>query len=393
LWYPIDGDGGVDYDHPIVPDEDSLPIDPTSTTPPGYDEDQRGKPGGFVGDPDIMDTWATSSLTPQIAGHWDDDADLFSRVFPMDLRPQGPEIIRTWLFSTVVRSHYEHGVLPWDHATINGWILDPDRKKMSKSKGNVITPSALIEEYGSEAVRYWACNGRPGTDTAVDFGVMKIGRRLAVKILNASRFALGFGEDVDVSAITQPIDRSMLAGLSDVVERATSAFERFDYARALEVAEASFWTWTDDYLELVKGRAYSNGAEAASAHAALQLSLSVYLRLFAPFLPFVTEEVWSWWREGSVHRAAWPAQGEFDGLTGDERILAATSEVLTAVRRAKSDAKTSMRTALASLRVSGAEEDLDAIRAAEGDLLEAARGTSVGYEAGDFAVTAVLEDA
>jgi valyl-tRNA synthetase len=393
LWYPIDGDGEVDYEHPIVPDEDSLPIDPASTTPPGYVEDQRGQPGGFVGDPDIMDTWATSSLTPQIAGHWDDDTDLFSRVFPMDLRPQGPEIIRTWLFSTVVRSHYEHDVLPWAHASINGWILDPDRKKMSKSKGNVITPSALIEEYGSEAVRYWACNGRPGTDTAVDFGVMKIGRRLAVKILNASRFALGFGDDVDVSAITQPIDRSMLAGLSEVVERASTAFEKFDYARALEVAEASFWSWTDDYLELVKGRAYSNGAEAASAHAALQLSLSAYLRLFAPFLPFVTEEVWSWWRVGSVHRAAWPTPAEFDGLTGDERVLAATSEVLTAVRRAKSDAKTSMRTALASLHVYGAEEDLEAIKAAEGDLLEAARGTSVGYEFGEFAVTAVLEDA
>jgi len=393
VWYHLDDQGIPHYDRVIVPVEDSLPVDPTSQAPPGFTEEQRGEPGGFMGDRDIMDTWATSSLTPQIAGHWDDDPDLFARVFPMDIRPQGPEIIRTWLFSTLLRSHYEHGVLPWDHATINGWILDPDRKKMSKSKGNVITPSALIDEYGSEAVRYWACNGRPGTDTAVDFGVMKIGRRLAVKILNASRFALGFGEDVDVSAITQPIDRSMLAGLSEVVERATTAFENYDYARALEVAEASFWSWTDDYLELVKGRAYSNGAEAASAHAALQLSLSVYLRLFAPFLPFVTEEVWSWWREGSVHRAVWPTPDEFEGLTGDERILAATSEVLTAVRRAKSDAKTSMRTALSSLRVSGSEDDLAAVKAAEADLLEAARGTSVGYEAGEFAVTAVLEDA
>jgi valyl-tRNA synthetase len=393
LWYPVDSDGGVDYDHPIVPDEDSLPLDPTSSTPPDYDEDQRGKPGGFVGDPDIMDTWATSSLTPQIAGHWDGDPDLFSRVFPMDLRPQGPEIIRTWLFSTVVRSHYEHDVLPWDHATINGWILDPDRKKMSKSKGNVITPSGWIDEYGSEAVRYWACNGRPGTDTAVDFGVMKIGRRLAVKILNASRFALGFGEDVDVSAITQPIDRSMLAGLSEVVDRATSAFEKFDYARALEVAEASFWTWTDDYLELVKGRAYGEGGDSASAHAALQLSLSVYLRLFAPFLPFVTEEVWSWWREGSIHRAPWPSSDEFDGITGDARVLAATSEVLTAVRRAKSDARTSMRTGVASLQVTANGDDIAAVQAAEGDLLEAARGSAVGYEVGEFSVAVVLEDA
>ena len=255
--------GWSTHDHPILPDEGATcRWTRLQTCAPGYEESQRGQPGGFVGDPDIMDTWATSSLTPQIAGHWDDDPDLFARVFPMDLRPQGPEIIRTWLFSTVVRSHYEHDVLPWAMTTINGWVLDPDRKKMSKSKGNVITPHALIEEYGAEAVRYWACNGRPGTDTAVDHGVMKIGRRLATKILNASRFALGFAEDVDSSAITEPLDRSMLAALSEVVSQATSTFDQFDYARALEVIERSFWDWTDDYLELVKGRAYEGGPAA-----------------------------------------------------------------------------------------------------------------------------------
>jgi valyl-tRNA synthetase len=363
-----------------------LPIDPTSDAPPGFDESQRGLPGGFIGDPDIMDTWATSSLTPQIAGHWDDDPDLFGRVFPMDIRPQGPEIIRTWLFSTLLRSYYEHDTLPWSHATINGWILDPDRKKMSKSRGNVVTPIPLIEEYGAEAVRYWACNGRPGTDTAVDFGVMKIGRRLAVKILNASRFALGFGDDVGVSAISQSIDQSMLAGLSEVVTQATAAFDRFDYARALEVTEASFWAWTDDYLELVKGRAYGGGPEAASAHAALQLALGVYLRLFAPFLPFVTEEVWSWWREGSVHRSSWPARSEFQGLVGDVGVLAATSEVLAAVRRAKSDAKTSMRTEVSSLSVTGPRDFLDRVAQAETDLLEAARGVEIEYSDGEIEV-------
>ena len=259
VWYPVGADGTIDHDHPILPDEGNLPVDPTSATPPGYDEAQRGQPEGFIGDPDIMDTWATSSLTPQIAGHWDDDPDLFSRVFPMDLRPQGPEIIRTWLFSTVVRSHYEHDALPWAHTTINGWVLDPDRKKMSKSKGNVVTPHALIEEHGAEAVRYWACNGRPGTDTAVDHGVMKIGRRLATKILNASRFALGFADDVESSVITEALDRSMLATLAEVVEQATDAFDAFDYARALEIVERSFWTWTDDYVELVKSRAYDGG--------------------------------------------------------------------------------------------------------------------------------------
>jgi valyl-tRNA synthetase len=390
VWYPVMPDGEVDYDQPILPAEEDLPIDPTSDSPAGFDESQRGRPGGFVGDPDVMDTWATSSLTPQIAGHWDDDPDLYQRVFPMDLRPQGPEIIRTWLFATLLRSHYEHDDLPWAHATINGWILDPDRKKMSKSRGNVVTPIPLIEEHGAEAVRYWACNGRPGTDTAVDFGVMKIGRRLATKILNASRFALGFGDDVGQVAITEALDRSMLAALADVVSQATDAFESFDYARAMESAERSFWTWTDDYLELVKGRAYEGGEAGESAHAALQLSLSVYLRLFAPFLPFVTEEVWSWWRPGSVHRSQWPKVNELSGFDGDPSVLAVTGSVLTSVRRAKSDAKASMAAEVSSVSVSATAEHLNLIRQAEADLKSAARAAEMAYSEGEFSVESVL---
>lgn len=394
LWYRIDESGELDYDDPILPDDDQLPVDPTSHTPPGYDESQRGRPGGFAGDPDVMDTWATSSLTPQIAGHWLDDPDLWKSVFPMDIRPQGPEIIRTWLFATTVRSHFEHGRLPWHTATINGWILDPDRKKMSKSKGNVVTPLPLIDEYGSEAVRYWACNGRPGVDTAVDFGVMKIGRRLAIKILNASRFALGFSKtDVDASAVTEPLDRAMLAELSEVIESATDAFEEYDYTRALENAERSFWNWTDDYVELVKARAYGEGPEAESAHAALQLALSIYLRLFAPFLPFVTEEVWSWWREGSIHRSPWPTADELDGLTGNTGVLSATSEVLTAVRRAKSDAKVSMRAEVDRVAVTAPGETIAALTQAEPDLMAAARTERILYSPGEFSVETTLADA
>jgi valyl-tRNA synthetase len=392
VWYPVGSDGEIDYDHPILPEEATLPVDPTSEAPPGFDESLRGQPGGFAGDPDVMDTWATSSLTPQIAGHWDDDPDLFERVFPMDVRPQGPEIIRTWLFATLLRSHYEHGEIPWANATINGWILDPDRKKMSKSKGNVVTPIPLIEEHGAEAVRYWACNGRPGTDTAVDFGVMKIGRRLAMKILNASRFVLGFGDDVEYSLVSEPLDRSMLAALAVVVSQATEAFEDFDYARALETTERSFWSWTDDYLELVKGRAYEGGAPGVSAHAALQLSLSVYLRLFAPLLPFVTEEVWSWWREGSVHRAGWPSMSELGGFDGDPSLLALTSAVLSSVRRAKSDAKASMRAEVASVSVSAALDAIELIRQAETDLKTAARTAEMAYVEGEFSVESVLVD-
>jgi len=378
VWYPVGRDGEADHAAPIVPEESRLPIDPTTDVPDGYEAAQRGEPGGFTGDPDVMDTWATSSLTPQIACGWEDDPALFAATFPMDLRPQGPEIIRTWLFSTVLRSHFEHHTLPWRDTSINGWILDPDRKKMSKSKGNVITPMPLVEEFGSDAVRYWACNGRPGTDTALDTGIMKIGRRLAIKILNASKFALGRlgdGPAPGVSLVSEPIDRALLAKLAAAVTAATGAFEEFDYARALEGTETFFWSFCDDYVELVKTRAYGGEEDttpADSARATLALALSVQLRLLAPFLPFVTEEVWRWWQVGSIHRAPWPTGAEFgEHRTGDPSVLQVAADVLAAVRRAKTTEKRSMRSGVAELTVSGPAATLDAVDAARRDIVDA----------------------
>ena len=403
VWYRLDEEGNPDHGRPLVPAESALPIDPSSECPEGYTEDQRGVPGGFAADPDVMDTWATSSLSPLIVGGWLSDDDLFSRVYPMDLRPQGQDIIRTWLFSTVVRSHLEFGALPWSDAAISGWILDPDRKKMSKSKGNVVTPMGLLEEHGSDAVRYWAASAKLGTDAAFEVGQMKIGRRLAIKVLNASKFALSFGAadepvSLDPALVTRPIDRAMLAGLADVVETATSALEAYDHTRALEATETFFWTFCDDYLELVKDRAYAAEDDpegAASARAALGIALDTLLRLFAPVLPFATEEVWSWWREGSVHRAPWPTAEPLRAAAGDADagVVAAAGAALAALRKVKSEAKVSMRTPITSVTLSvpapargAVEVALTDVRAAgrvTGDLVlvSGEDGTSVAHDA------------
>ncbi|HLF40252.1 MAG TPA: valine--tRNA ligase [Acidimicrobiia bacterium] len=391
LWYPLGDDGEPDYDRPLVPAEDRLPVDPSTDVPDGYSADQRGRPGGFAADPDVMDTWATSSLTPQIAGGWVDGPDLFDRVFPMDLRPQAHEIIRTWLFYTVVRSDLEHGTVPWRDVAISGWILDPDRKKMSKSKGNVVTPMHLLEQYGADAVRYWAASGRPGADTAFDEGQMRIGRRLAVKLLNASRFVLGLPGGTAPGAgpapgepagdVTAPLDLALLARLDGLVAEVTEAFEGYDYARALERAETFFWMFCDDYLELVKGRAYGEGgaAPAVSARRTLDTALSALLRLFAPFLPFVTEEVWSWWQPGSVHRAPWPEPTGRAAGDGDAAALVLAGRALGAVRKAKSDAQVSMRASVARLRLEAGPADLEVLRSVEGDVSAAGAVQAVEY--------------
>ena len=398
LWYPTDAANNVDFDSPILAALADLPVDPSSDVPAGYQESQRNQPLGFVGDPDVMDTWATSSLSPWIAGHW--GTDLFERVFPMDLRPQAHEIIRTWLFSTVVRSHFEFGALPFANALISGWVLDPERKKMSKSLGNVTTPMPLLEAHGADALRYWAASGRPGVDTALDEAQMKIGRRLSIKLLNVSKFVLGRLEgsaSFSVPDVTEALDRDVLALLGQLIAECTTAFAHYDYARALERTESFFWSFCDDYVELVKIRAYggTDSSATASARATLAIVLSALQRLFAPILPFVTDEVWSWWHEGSIHHAPWPREAELDGLAvPDEpgRLYRSVGEVLEAIRRKKSEAKLSQRAAVQLVRARGPESWVAAIRVAESDLQDAGTVKAFEYaETADVAVSVTLE--
>ena len=370
VWYPLDAEGEPDYENPILPSEDMLPVDPASQAAPGYTEDQRGVAGGFIADPDVLDTWATSSLTPQIATGWGVDPDLHAKTFPMDLRPQGHDIIRTWLFSTTVRAETLASSVPWYNTALSGWILDPDRKKMSKSKGNVVVPSDILERFGSDAVRWRAAMARPGMDSPFDQSQMKVGRRLAMKILNAGKFVLGLAPEAgSPAAVTNPVDRALLASLSHVVTACTEAFDAFDYTQALEAAETFFWSFCDDYLELVKERAYgSQGPEAqASAQSALAIALDVQLRLFAPFLPFVTEETWSWTHGSSIHRSPWPTAGEL-ARDGDRQLLADVASVLIAVRGAKSNAKVSMKTPIRKAVFLGEQAALERLKAIEEDL-------------------------
>jgi len=388
VWYPLGADGEPQRDQPIVPGEHLLPVDPASDPAPGYDEAQRGRPNGFVGELDILDTWATSSLTPQIAGGWETDPEQFAVVFPYSLRSQAQDIIRTWLFTTVLRAELEHHEVPWADAGISGFIVDPDRKKMSKSKGNVVTPAAMLDEHGSDAVRYWAASSRLGTDAAFDPQnpkLMKIGRRLAIKILNAAKFVYSF--EGEAGEVTAPLDVDMLAELTVVVREATRALENYDHARALEVAEQFFWTFCDDYLELVKERAYAGDASAVTA---LRTALDVLLRLLAPVVSFATEEVWSWTHDGSIHTAPWPT-AENSGLSADapRGLLPAVSAALIGIRRAKTDAKASQKTEVRTAAIAG-----PAILAeAADDLRAVGKIAELSFTEGDeIAVTAIELD-
>jgi valyl-tRNA synthetase len=377
VWYPVKSDGITDFEHPILADEKSLPVDPMEHAPPGFEEARRDQPGGFRPDPDIFDTWFTSSLSPQLVSGWTLRPDRHAKLFPNDLRPQSHEIIRTWAFYTIVKALLHEQTIPWKNVAISGWVLDPDRKKMSKSVGNVLTPTHLLDQYGADAVRYWSLSAKLGIDTIFDEKVLKVGRRLVTKLFNASKFVLA--QEGPQGGIDHPVDRGFLVRLSELVEQATKAMEGLEYSVALSQTERFFWSgFTDSYVEIVKARARSetDPGGRASAVAALQLGLQALLRLFAPFLPYITEEVWSWTRPDSIHRAPWPGAPELRpaGATADDaRVYDAAVECLDAIHKAKSEAGASVGRHVARLTLRVPLARAPQLRPALPDVLQAAR--------------------
>ena len=389
VWYVVKENGETDFERPLVAEARSLPVDPTSDTPAGYTEAQRDAPGGFRAETDVFDTWFTSSLTPQLASGWTDNPARHAKLFPMDLRPQSHEIIRTWAFYTIVKAHLHGNDIPWRHVAISGWVLDPDRKKMSKSKGNVITPMHLLDQYGADAVRYWSLCARLGTDTAFDEKVLKVGRRLAVKLFNASKFALG--QEGPEGPVTCELDLSFLSRLRETVTKASEAMEAFEYQAALDVSERFFWSgFTDTYMEMVKARcrALDDPRGRGSALATLQLALRTFLRLFAPFLPYVTEEVWSWSFASelapSIHHAPWPGETDFAGLPpveGDGAVFEAAVAFLDAVNRAKSARGATVGRQVKHLVAAATPRTLALFDRGRDDVLAAARVIGHAFEA------------
>jgi len=382
VWLPLGPDGEPDPERPILPGPEQLPVDPVSQAPPGFEESQRDRPGGFTAERDVFDTWFTSSLTPQIGSGWLLDPERHPKLFPADLRPQAHDIIRTWAFYTIAKALLHEDRIPWRHVAISGWVLDPDRKKMSKSVGNVVTPLPVIEQFTADAVRYWAGLARLGADVATDDKVYKVGKRLQTKIWNAGKFVLS--QTAEVHPVSAELDRAFLAKLRELCERTARAFDDWNHAQALHETEGFFWAhFTDAYLELAKGRARGDaGDEAArgSAVAALRLGLDVLLRLFAPFLPYITEEVWSWVfaeERGmpSIHRAPWPGDADFAGVPApdDAASFDVASAAFAAILKAKSDASVSMGREVERLTLRAGGKTLDRLRPVLADVLVAAR--------------------
>ena len=384
IWYKLNENLQPDYDNPLFPDESELPVDPSEDTPKEFNENQRGKPNGFVGEKDVFDTWFTSSMTPQIGGKWGTGEDFFDKILPYDIRPQSHEIIRTWAFYTVVKSALHHNEIPWKNVIISGWVLDPDRKKMSKSKGNVVVPNDLIEKYGADAVRYWSANARLGADTANDEQVFKVGKKLVVKIFNASKFVLNNFHKIDVldkSNIKNPLDKSLVSIFNNYLEKITESLNKYQFAEALNLTEDFFWNYfTDNYIELVKNRRLNgSSADSLSASTTLILILENVLKLFAPFVPMITDEIWltMYPDKKSIHLQKWPQKIDVDLNNISSHEFEVAKESIASIRKEKTSNEIGLGKEVEKITITVNKEKIEALNQVLGDVQDAARANNL----------------
>ncbi|QKX02271.1 valine--tRNA ligase [Wolbachia endosymbiont of Dirofilaria (Dirofilaria) immitis] len=380
----------------ILAEAKDLPMDPLKDLPKGYSKEE------VISDQDVMDTWFTSAITPQlnalaINNEFHLPGHRYDKVFPVDLRSQSHEIIRTWAFYTILKAHYHANSLPWKNIMISGWCLTHDKKKMSKSKGNVITPHAMLDAYGADVVRYWAANSRLGADTVYSENILKVGKRLITKLWNASKFVsifIGKHQAISINSVSEMMDRWMLSKLYKVIEKATSNLLQFKYCEALNVVEEFFWEdFCNNYLELVKRRAYGDivtNRANLSAKQSLAYALSIVLRLFAPFLPYITEEIhYQLYSCNSVHtQSNWPDKEELVYDKHSEEMGDDFIQILNTVREIKADNKVSVKHRIKKLIIKtnlqedklnqSAQDDLQTVCNAE--VIEWSEDTHLGFE-------------
>jgi valyl-tRNA synthetase len=353
VWY-CDACGKI-----LLPAEEQLPVDPIEEQP--LQACVCGS-SSFTPEEDVMDTWATSSMSPQIIGRWLDDRQLYEQIFPMNLRPQAHEIIRTWAFYTIVKSHHHFGVLPWKDIAISGWVVEGKGSgKISKSRGSSMSPLEMIAKYSADAVRYWAASTSLGKDTTINEEKIAMGQKLVTKLWNVAKFSQRFLEGyqkVDELPDFTPTDCWLLSRTQQLIQHVTELFRNYDYAAAKSEIESFFWReLADNYLEMSKERLYDAANEKREgARYILYHVLLTLLKLFAPVLPFITEMLYQELfvpieGPGSIHSSKWPVVNESLINNAADAYGEALIDIATAVRRYKSESNISLGTALERLQL------------------------------------------
>ncbi|MCJ7478950.1 MAG: valine--tRNA ligase [Candidatus Nanohaloarchaeota archaeon QJJ-7] len=341
----------------VLAEKEQLPVDPLQDDPPVDECPECGK-SSFQPEEDVFDTWATSSLTPLINAGWDWDSnrEQFTierpELYPIDLRPQGHDIISFWLFHTVVKSLEHTGEVPFNEVMINGMVLDENREKMSKSKGNVIPPDEVLEEFPVDAARYWSAGSSVGDDLPFSKNDLRGGQKLMRKLWNASKLVEQLAPEGELERPEEldPIDEWMLAELDETVEFVTDQMEEYGFAKARDRLRESFWhTFCDNYLEISKQKLHDG--RNRSTEYVLKEAHRTFLKLFAPFLSHITEEIWQDMydtgfseentvraddelaSDSSIHREDWP---EPRGIKSDLESGENAMDAIHALRKFKS---------------------------------------------------------